>query len=366
MLDMVASLLKRGNGMVQTVRCKNDLIKYRNALNKIEAPFKGLPYVNVVLIQHLIGIADVQTGIVGNTTYCKLANYLIINPAPGRRDSGTPTKQTIRNYIKSIEHECGEFFKVISEGQALKFCFPQLPKIFNTYFKDIEANTEVNIDLTQNNVTQFIEKREEKVFLSDEVNIEVNTDLDTEVNTPTPLVKNINNKYINNNNNNNNNTNKLSGFSDNQKTKQRIASDFHPSQEILERAFASGYSFAADADVIQEFIDKNLSWGSQFADFNPVYLSFLAKHNDHKKQPETQKMQTRSNSNDRPFTKANSHDEAMARVKADHPNAIAPSESELFPASQTICVEAEHTPYRLVVGGVDESVRPIVYQQKRV
>lgn len=153
----------------------------------------------------------------------------------------------------------------------------------------------------------------------------------------------LNNKY------NNNNTNSSTNFSCNQKLKQPITQDFYPSQETLEKAFASGYSFAADADVIQDFIDKNLSWGSEFADFNPVYLSFLAKHNEHKKQAETQKTKPRS-SYDRSFTRTPSFDEALASVQANHPDALAPSESELFPASKTIYIEAQHTPHRLVVG----------------
>lgn len=331
-----------------------EIEQYNKARREIESHFKGLPHAHTTLIKSLINVADPITGIILGVSYHDLSMLLTIDQANGRIDSGTPKKETIRSYLRSIEKQCHSDFQVISEGQKLQFKFPNLPSIYASYFSNEEVYTE---QIKNKSTDNHVEKHKKIDKLQDEKYMEQYTEVYTEI-LP---VKN-NNKYINNNNN----TNSLSGFSDNQKLKQPIASDFHPSQEILERAFASGYSFAADADVIQEFIDKNKAWGSQFADFNPVYLSFIAKYNDHKKQPETQKMQTRSNSNDRPFTKTPTHDEALARVKADHPNAIAPSESVLFPASKTICIEAEHSPYRLVMGGVDENLRSIVCQQKRL
>ena len=108
---------------------------------KLESFFAGLPITSGLLIKSLITLADPTTGIVNNTSYYELAKFLTINPAPGRKDSGTPTKQTIRNYIQLVAAVCGDHFKVITEGQTLQFLFPDIPKLFNNALKSIDVNT---------------------------------------------------------------------------------------------------------------------------------------------------------------------------------------------------------------------------------
>ena len=107
---------------------------YNKATILIASRFQGLRHEQTTLIKTLITLADPTTGIVSNTTYQDLCDLLTVNAAPGRKESGTPSKQTIRNYIKSIERECGDYFKITSEGQTLKFLFPEIPKIFNKVF----------------------------------------------------------------------------------------------------------------------------------------------------------------------------------------------------------------------------------------
>lgn len=223
--------------------------EYRNAIREIESPFKGLPYGSLILIKELISLADPKTGIVTNISYNELAVLLAIKPSPGRKNSGAPTKQTIRNHIKSLEKEFYEFFKVISDGQKLQFLFPEVPRIIGELIKSNELNTESKLE-------EFIENKEENDFSYKHADTEVNIEL----NTPTNAVKNI----INNINNNNNN-------------KQSISENFTPNTETIARAEALGYSNASDVSEIQAFIDYNKATGSQFVDFNPIYLRWLAK-----------------------------------------------------------------------------------------
>ncbi|MDX1838096.1 hypothetical protein [Legionella taurinensis] len=321
------------------------VVSFNKAKLDIERPFIGFPYGPALLIKSLINLADPTTGIVYDVSYHELAKLLEINSAPGRKESGTPSKQTIRNYIKSIEKECGEYFKVVSEGQSLKFLFPELPKIFSKIFE----NTEVNI---LSNSVKTLENIDENRFFDEELN----TELNIEVNTSNPSVKKL---FINiNNNTNNNNLGQTIG---DKNLKQPISPNFYPSLKTIARAIASGYSFATDANIIQEFIDKNTAWGSTFADFNPIYLSFLAKHAELKQQESvTLNTQTRSKDNERASPKVNSYDAALEEVRRNNQSACKPSTDELFPTSKVIVTELEHASRFVALGGINQDLRPFV------
>jgi hypothetical protein len=155
------------------------VIDFHEARSEIESFFLGLPYAHALLIRSLITLADPTTGIVSNISYFDLANLLTVAKAPGRKESGTPTKQTIRNYIQSIERECGDYFKVITEGQNLQFLFPELPKMFRALIENRELNTEVTLP-------QSLENIKKNDILIQQVDTEVNMEL----NTPNNVVKN--------------------------------------------------------------------------------------------------------------------------------------------------------------------------------
>lgn len=321
------------------------IVNYNKEKSRIESFFIGLPDGPSSLIKSLITLADPVTGIVSDNSYQDLANLLTIHPAPGRKNSGTPSRQTIRNYIKSIENECGEYFKVISEGQTLKFLFPELPKILSKIFENREVNTVANLANIHENI-------DENVVFDDEVNIELNT----EVNTPNPSVKKL---FININNNTNNNN--LGEEIGNKNLKQPISPNFYPNPKTIARAIASGYSFATDINIIQEFIDKNTAWGSTFADFNPIYLSFLAKHAERNQQESViSNTQTRSKNNERASPKVNSYEAALETVARFNQNACKPSAEELFPTAKVINAELEYRPYVMALDGTHQNIRHFV------
>lgn len=236
------------------------LVNYQKERLRLESVFIGLPDAYCSLVKSLISLAEPTTGVVNNISYHDLAKILTIKPAPGRKESGTPTKQTIRNYIKSIEKECGDYFKVITDGQNLQFFFPEMPKIFKEVFQNTEVNTALNAANT------LINTEKNKAF-EEEVNIELNT----EVNTPHTPVKNI---FIYKNINNNNNI----------PDKKLITEDFNPSPITIERAEALGFTNANDPKEIHDFIAYNQANGSRWVDFNPVYLRWLARGRDRQHQ----------------------------------------------------------------------------------
>lgn len=317
--------------------------QYNKAIIEIESPFINISYAQALLAKSLITRADPTTGVVSDISYQDLANLLTINPAPGRKNSGTPTKQTIRNYIKSIERECGEYFKVISEGQNLQFLFPELPKVFSKILENREVNTLVNSSDSHENTEEI------RVF-DPEVNLHLNTD----VNPPNSVVRKL---YFNKNINNNNNTVKMIGSKN---LKQPISPNFYPSPDTIARAVASGYSFAADANIIEEFIDKNTAWGSEFADFNPVYLCFLVKHAERKQQKSSAPNNLTRSARERTSIKNNSFEAAMEQVKRDNPDAIAPSTQDLFPASKVIYSELEHATHLVAMDRANTNLRAAI------
>lgn len=252
---------------------KFDIDLYIAFRKKIEKNFQLLPYGPRLVIYELLERVNPLTGIVSDINYRALSIALEVKSAPGRIKSGIPSKQTIRNFIKTIEHECSEYFKVITEGQELQFLFPELPKIFNKFFNTKGGNTEDAPDKT-------LENTEENSFFEDEDNIELNT----EVNTPSGSVKNIIFNNINNNNNN----------------KHGISSNFTPNPETISRAKILGYSNVEDPTEIQSFIEYNTACGAQWADFNPIYLRWLAKSQERQQQKNQMK-------NTRSFNHENQH-----------------------------------------------------------
>lgn len=228
-------------------------------MKEIVKPFSGQPHSSLLLIQLLVTKADTTSGIVSDISYNEIAKALTVNPAPGRKCSGTPSKQTIRNYIKSIERECGDSFKVISSGNKLQFIFPYIPQ----KFKNSSYNTEVNIEC---------DNRVHQVFTGKTVQLEgqSNIDINTEVNSQNQAVKNI--KIINK-------TNKQTQTPINEFScsKKPIGDDFYPNTKTIEMAFAMGLTKVTDKKEIQAFIKHNKKQNTQWADYNPVFLTWLER-----------------------------------------------------------------------------------------
>ena len=246
--------------------------QYNNARIEIESRFTGLPHAHTTLIKSLITRADPNTGMVENLSCRDLAMLLTIDHAPGRKGAGIPQIQTIRSYLRTISDSCADEFKLISQGQKLKCVFTNLPKIY-AYFLASEKvyGDEQEVQSTHNLVENTEETNEINLFFGMENVIEQPIYL-----AEKKPVKNINNKT-----NNNNNT-----------KKSPISDDFVPTTETIARANALGYTNATNPTEIQAFIDHNKATGSVWADFNPIYLRWLARGEERRqqtKQPKAQK-----------------------------------------------------------------------------
>lgn len=242
-----------------------DFKNYNQARLEIESRFTGLPHAHTTLIKSLITRADPETGIVENLSCRDLALLLTVEHAPGRKGAGMPKIATIRSYLRTISENCANEFRLISQGQKLKCQFINLPKIYAHFFasEKVYGDTEV---------VQSVQLPLENINKSSELEGNFCKENDTEHTVFTaknPPVKNINN--ITNNNNNN-------------PQKSVIADNFLPSAETIARAQALGHHNASDFTEIQGFIDHNKAIGSQWADFNPIYLRWLARGMERKQQ----------------------------------------------------------------------------------
>tara|TARA_R110002126_G_scaffold222359_1_gene367526 strand:- start:3168 stop:4007 length:840 start_codon:yes stop_codon:yes gene_type:complete len=221
------------------------------------------------MIGYLINRADPETGIVSDISYRELASMLSIDPAPGRRGAGTPHKQAIRSYLITISEQCSKDFKILSQGQSLQVQFLTLPEIYQAHFSQDKVYTDKHAVLIKD---KSVETPHETVVLDTCPDTVSNTEVYTAASSES-YVKNI---YKTNNNNNKTNEKLL------------IADDFTPSPETIARATSMGIHFAEDLNEIQAFIDHNKAAGSLWADFNPIYLRWLARSAERKQQPSNQ------------------------------------------------------------------------------
>lgn len=282
---------------------KFDVELYINARKQIEKKFQLLPYGPRLIIYELLNLANPFTGIVSDISYRDLSRSLEIKTAPGRINSGVPSKQTIRNFIKSIEHECGEYFQVITEGQNLKFIFPEVPKIYDQLIRRKEFNTDLN------SPKSLIDSDREG-DLEAKSNVEVNR----EANTLKNSAKNINIFNITNSN-----KQTQTASNDFSRSKKPICDDFYPNTKTIEMAFSMGLTKVTDKEEIQAFIKHNKKQNTLWADFNPVFINWLERDAQYiQKQLQKAQGQLRSHHNERGINQSTLNQTALERVSEHH------------------------------------------------
>jgi hypothetical protein len=249
----------------------SEIEKYNKARIELELQFQGLPYPHTTLIKSLISLANPMTGIIESITYNDIANLLVVNTAPGRRNAGVLQKQTIRSYFRTIEQCCTKSFQIISEGQSLKIKFPTLPKIYSSYF-DVENTDLYTGESTDLYTSKTLDSTGQCHVLENQLNTDKYTEVYTEPYIGTEPAKNNNIFNINKKQQHTTHT----GFS--------ISDDFYPSDKTIASALAKGFSSVTCPTQIKNFIDYNKARGSAWADYNPIFLKWLEqdlKRNTH-------------------------------------------------------------------------------------
>lgn len=327
-----------------------DLIKnYNRARIELESRFNGLTHTHMSLINTLMNRADPSTGIVEGLNYRDLANLLTVDHAPGRKGAGTPQKQTIRSYLRTIEENYGNDFRVISEGQKLKLQFIQLPKIYSHFFDQKQEYTDNSFTST---TSKPIEKTE-KTYVDDlslsAVKIVDRPTLDVFEFTAKKVL------YINK-------QNKLTS-EDKKKflnPKQPITQNFYPTQETIDIALAKGYNKVTDSAELAAFIHHNKQRCTQWADFNPVYLQWLERGFEYQQQ-KTALNQLRSEQDGNRTNQKFNRKSFVEYAFEQNRDAVSPSGK-----SYAIDIRVDNEPASIVaVDGINERIRAIICEQER-
>ena len=302
----------------------------------------GLPHIQQ--LTYLLGLrpyVDYKTGLVGikrGVSYQSISEALYVEPHPGII-SGRPSKAQLRRALKGLE-KAG----ILSIQSLDKKLIVQCNLVTLGY----SAQNKV---VTNPSHESVISKQATSLSgTGEQGNDNINPVPPKTTQPVTPL----------RDNNFNNNT--LVQSAGDVHFKQPISPTFQPNQETLSRAIASGHANAADPHIIQEFIDKNTAWGSEFADFNPIYLSFLAKHAEREEQKSMKN--NRSNNHERTSNKRPSYDAIVKQVERDSPYTYEPSAEDLY-ASEAFSTEIECESYCMGMDGINQSVWPIVSNEIR-
>lgn len=323
--------------------------QFNNARLKIEKLFIGLPHTPRLLIQVLISLASPVTGIVSGIGYEELGALLTISKASGRKDSGTPSYDAIRSFLRTIERACSNDFEVIKRGRNLEFRFPNLPDIYNeVLFQGLSVKELENLNEENHPKTLSANDPMEKV--AGKVSEKSRTF--------------GNNEYITNKTNKQTNQT-IESLSHQNKT---ISSDFYPSEETITTALSRGFQLATCERELQKFIQYNQNKQTCWADYNPIFLQWLERHHEYEtKQNANYKLKNRSASNERCRNpqltpqKPRNHEELMAFVAKEHDFSGSREWAEIegeFP------VEApQREAHSVVVDADDSDLWDAVYQQ---
>lgn len=309
------------------------IVQFNKKREELEARFTGLPHTHTTLIKSLITKADPRTGMVDDFSYRDLSNLLRVEVASGRKNTGIIQKQTIRSYLRTIEKEYPNEFRVISEGQCLRLQFLSIPLIYSSLFDLGEMYTDsISVKSTKDPI-DF----EEKNTSSEE---DEGRDNIREVNTVSPAVKNINILNINNKQTTNARIEKKS-----------ISDDFYPDAKTIELAQSRGFSKVIDPEEIRKFILHNQARRSLWEDYNPVFMLWL-EHDFNPQNKISNREFLGGHHNERRLSSNYQRKPTMQDLYAANRHAAAPS-GKLPVNTGEICIDGE---YSLVVDSISRDL----------
>ena len=316
--------------------------QYHLARLEIESRFSGLPHIHFALISRLLSRANPNTGIIDDLTYQDLGGLLTVATAPGRKDTGIPTKSTLRSILRTIESVCENDFKVVSEGQKLIIHLAMLPHIYAKHDLIQEQISDQIVDLNLPNRLDKSRKTDENrcVQISDQI-----MEQSTEVSTVLLPVKNITKTNLNKQQTN------ITGDGYFQVAKQPIRDDFYPSPETISAALSRGLIKVTDPTEIQKFIAYNQQQQNRWQDFNPIFIKWLEREQAQALTPQV----TRKN-HERYPNKRSTYELTMQAVLAANKLARAPYENNLE------CEESlfMHRSHSMAMGSNDSHLWPAV------
>ena len=330
----------------------NNIKNYNQARLELESRFDGLPHTHTTLIKSLISRADPITGLVEGLNYRDLADILKVDHAPGRKGCGTPQKQTIRSYLRTIEDNCSDNFRLISFGQKIKFQFIQMPKIYTYFFDQNDLYIE---DESHSKPSNLLDKYETFNTVDVICNLEKSFNYPGEVDDENGAKKVL---YLNKNKLTNSTAEISLNFSS---PKQPISPDFYPNAETIAKALSRGFESVTDTAELSAFIRHNELRSTQWVDFNPVYLQWLERGAEYQQRKQaTQHLRSKHYG----YNGIESNRKNLLEIVREHnPDAMSPNGQ---PCGGTFIdkeLNYEQTP-RVVMATADELIRSALREQE--
>ena len=290
------------------------------ALGAYKANLAGLPSFCRLTMYSLMEYCDYSSGVITIGSLDDLARQdFYVAPSPGRKKEPI-NGDTLRNAFRTIKKAKPNHFIFTTKNQRIVIEMPFLRELYEEFHnksEEMESQSARNVaecenfNVTEENIGLNINQIDNAIVGSTPVSLCLDHHVsDIEISHKSPQVAGVDaaddvalttdssiesyacleaNFFAEdetdlaaatscpirdiNKINNNNNIQKLP-----------ISESFVPNQETITRAQILGYDTVTDFQEIQAFIDHNKAIGSLWADYNPIYIRWLAKSVERKQQ----------------------------------------------------------------------------------
>ena len=206
-------------------------------------------------------------------------NDFHVAPSPGRKKE-IINGDTLRNAFRTIKKAKPDHFKFTTKNQRIIIEMPFLRELHQQFFDKKLEVAAVNIsDLNTSETLSTIDKtiNLDAMFLGEDVPDDA---------AATSRIEDINK---------NKQTTTQKNIFESAGQKAPISDQFVPNARTIAEALARGYQAATNPAEIQAFIDHNKATASQWADYNPIYLRWLARGEERIQQQTTKTHSGRMN-----------------------------------------------------------------------
>jgi hypothetical protein len=320
------------------------------ALELITENLSGLPSFCRLVIYDLLKYCNYTLGTITLNSLSEVAKKdFFISSVPGRTKEEI-NGDTLRNAFRTIKKAKPDQFKFTTINQRVVIEMPFIRELYAQHYQNIQEDAAV--------VAADVAAEETHAHIGEpgdfggQVAGEDATDVAAASFRPIRDIKH-------------NKTNKLTATDDLNFSKTQIEPNFQPSQATIDIAISRGLDQVTNQEEIKKFISYNQANKSLWADFNPVFLTWLEREHEYREEKRKQQKSkpTRSNNNERTRTKHNSYEALMAEVLRENSNACAPSEH--YKTLRIIENELANEPsHSMALGTAHEHLWPIVHQSE--
>ena len=240
------------------------------ALSAIKSNLEGLPSFCRLVMYELLEYCDYKSGIISINTLDDVAHDFRVAPSPGRKKE-VINGDTLRNAFRTIKKAKPDHFKFTTKNQRIIIEMPFLSILYQQFFGGL--NQVAAVSASEHNRATRLDPIEDSVnldalFFGEDAR-------DVAAATSCVVEDNINiKKQI---------TKQTNSF-ESPRPKCPITDDFVPNTCTIAEATARGYINATNPNEIKAFIAYNKALQTRWADYNPVYLLWLARAEEHQQQ----------------------------------------------------------------------------------